>query len=120
MPSIPADQFAQNLQQTNLRLRVWLERLNTDPANLAASPELISSLLSELLQVGECLRASPHEQRSPALQSELAEYRRNLERLRGWMPAIHSHLLEERARLEAERSRVSAAEQWAHGSRQTL
>jgi len=36
------------------------------------------------------------------------------------MPAIHAHLLEERARLEAERTRIESAAQWAQGSHQTL
>jgi hypothetical protein len=36
------------------------------------------------------------------------------------MPAIHSHLLAERARLEAERVRIESAVDWARGSRQIL
>lgn len=54
------------------------------------------------------------------LDHELSEYRRNVERLRALLPSVHSTLLEERARLEQERVRVAAAQEWAGRSRQTM
>jgi hypothetical protein len=43
-----------------------------------------------------------------------------LQCLRDWMPSIHRHLLAEKARLEAERTRIESAVEWAQGSRHTL
>lgn len=112
-------QLTENLRQTNTRLRFWLESLDPDPAHPA--PQLISELLSELLRAGVWLRgAARPEERGVQLQAEMGEYRQNLERLRDRMPAIHRCLLAERARLEAERTRIESAVEWVQGSRQTL
>jgi hypothetical protein len=40
--------------------------------------------------------------------------------LRDLLPSLHRQLLAERSRLEAQRSRVQSAAQWARASRQTL
>ncbi len=82
----------------------------------------MAALLSELLRVGTSLRAESISGRrhDPALDAELEAYRYNVERLRDILPAIHEQLLAERARLEAQRTRVRAAEDWARASRQTL
>jgi len=114
------EQLTENLRQANTRLRTWLEGLETDQEHPTTSPQLISGLLSELLRTGVWLRGGLPEDRSLQLQAEVGEYRRNLVRLRDQMPAIHSHLLRERARLEAERTRIELALQWAQGSHQTL
>jgi len=79
----------------------------------------MSGLLSELMRAGEWLRELPPD-RDSALEQELSAYRRNVERLRDLLPAIHSALLAERARLESERARMTSAAAWARGSRQTL
>ncbi len=121
MSTLASDQLAQNLQQTNYRLGLWLDSLAPGhPQASSALPQLMSRLLSELLQAGEWLRGGLPEQREPWLDAELCAYRRNLERLRDWMPAIHRQLLAERSRLEAERLRIESAVQWAESSRQTL
>ena len=113
-------QFIENLRQTNLRLRSYLQGLAPDQAHPAPAPQLISELLSELLHTGAWLRRGLPESEDVQLRAELDEYRRNLQCLRDRMPAIHSHLLAEKARLEAERARIESAALWVQGSRQTL
>src|ERR1700757_3568955 len=121
MPSLKEDQLTEILRETNIRLRFWLDSLAPNqPYSNPSTPQLISGLLSELLRAGQWLRGGLPDPRDVQLQAELGEYRRNLERLRDQMPAIHSHLLAERARLEGERSRIESAMEWAQSSRQTL
>lgn len=129
MPSLSADQLTANrlmeqLRETTCRLRLRLDGLLTLSGAITGSvraptPQEMAGMLSELMQAGECLRARPRES-DPALSSELAEYRRQVERLRVVLPSIHRALLEERARLEQKRERVKSAAEWAHLSRQTL
>ncbi len=117
------DQLAQNLHETNRRLRFWLDSLfpEQEPPS-AAKPQQMVGLLSELLRAGEWLqRGLPLEQkRDPELEVELDHYRRNVLRLRELLPSIHRILLREKARLEAERAQVECAAEWARGSRRTL
>jgi hypothetical protein len=116
-----ADQLIQNLRATNDRLRARLEDLGQAPP-APVTPELMTGLLSDLLQAAEWLRDSlpPEAERQPLLSAELAEYRRNVERLRDLMPVIQRLLLLERAQLEQKRARLEAAANWAQASRQTL
>lgn len=79
----------------------------------------MNGLLAELMRAGTWLRELP-ENRNAALAQEVAEYRKQIEQLRGLLPSIHDALLRERARLEQERNRLASAGQWARGSRQTL
>jgi hypothetical protein len=112
-----------NMRDTNRRLGYWLDTIapGSGPAALV-TPEQMTALLSELLRAGAGLRAQPLSRPSadPELDSEVAIYRRLVERLRDLMPSIHSHLLAERARLEVQRARVQVAADWARASRQTL
>jgi hypothetical protein len=118
MPSTP-NSLAQNLHESNARLCFWLDSLPPSTQSRSATPEQMMGLLSELMRAGEWLRDMPRDKDS-ALELELSEYRRNVERLRALLPSIHSTLLEERARLEQERARVASAEEWAGRSCQTL
>ena len=121
MPNLTESQCAENLHETNWRLRRYLQTLSPDEAQVAPpSPQLISELLSELLRSGEWLRRGLPESQGPQLRAELDEYRQNLQCLRDRMPSIHSHLLAEKARLESERARIDSAAEWAQSSRQTL
>jgi hypothetical protein len=111
------------LRHANGRLGPWLDHLVPVENNpLPPTPEQLSSLLSELLDAGAALRAQPLPPTGidPELDFELNQYRRHVERLREILPAIHSELLLERSRLEAQRSRVKAAAEWARASRQTF
>jgi hypothetical protein len=124
MPVFVPGQLTLELQESNRRLKFWLESLapsseSSDAAVPLPMPEQISGLLSELLRAGEWLRARP-EHRDAELEHELSEYRKQVERLRGLLPLMHRALLSERACLERERERVQAAAEWARGSRQTL
>jgi hypothetical protein len=115
------NQLAQNLHETNHRLRFWLDSLVPEQAPPgAATPQQMAGLLSELLRAGEWLRAGLPREKGPELETELGNYRRNVERLRELLPFIQALLLREKARLEAERARVECAAEWARGSRSTL
>ena len=115
--------WLENLRGTNQRLSLWLDSMVPQPGRPAgATPEHMSALLSELLRAGAELRAEPLPPRGddPELDREVAEYRGHVERLRDFLPSLHTHLLAERARLEAQRARVRSAAEWARASRQTL
>jgi hypothetical protein len=115
--------LSQHLRDANRRLGPWLERLAPAPGQPAmVTPEHMAALLSELLRVGAMLRAQPLPAKGDdtELDGELERYRCHAERLRELLPSIHSHLLAERARLEAQRARVRSAAEWARASRQTL
>jgi len=119
MPSL-----LQNLRDTNRRLSFWLDSLlaphNGQPT--VATPEQMAALLSELLRAGAGFRAEliSAKGNNPDLDRELETYRGNVERLRDLLPSIHNQLLAERGRLEAQRSRIRTAAEWARASRQTL
>jgi hypothetical protein len=113
-----------DLHETNTRLRSWLDCLTPAPRQAAdrapiASPRHMAGLLSELMRAGQWLRTLPAD-RDPALEAELGEYRKNVERLHQLLPSIHRTLLQERARLEQERARIQSSAEWARRSRQTL
>jgi hypothetical protein len=110
------------LRDANRRLRVWLETITAGREPFVVTPDLMGALLSELLRVGAELRAQPAPAKGtdPAWDEELEAYRTHVERLRALLPSIHNQLLAERARLEAQQSRIRAADQWARASRQTL
>jgi hypothetical protein len=115
--------LADYLRVTNRRLGFWLRSIapeNKQPS--VVTPEIMTGLLSELLSAGARLRADalpmPGEDRE--LDGELCEYRRQVERLRDLLPIIQQQLLAERARIEAQRSRIYSVSQWARASRQTL
>jgi hypothetical protein len=121
MPVLAPD-LAQDLRKTNSRLRVWLDSLTARQTSVKprpATPQQMEGLLAELMRAGQQLRVLPNV-RDPELEGELSAYRKNVERLRALLPAIHADLLDERARLEQERARVEAAAAWARRSRETL
>jgi hypothetical protein len=113
---------SESLRDTNRRLDSWLESIIAAPDRITITPECMGALLSELLRTGSDLRARPIPPKGtdPAWDEELDAYRQNVERLRGLLPSIHSHLLAERARIEGQRTRIRAAAEWARASRQTL
>jgi hypothetical protein len=113
----------ENFRETNRRLVFFLDALPAKPGLQAvASPEHMAALLAELLRAGTELRAEPLPAKGsdPELDKALYEYRSHVERLRQLLPSIHRLLLGERARLEAQRTRVRSAAEWARASRQTL
>lgn len=113
--------LARNLHDATSRLTLLMDSIAPDSTTspVAASPQQMEGLLSELMRAGEWLRFLPNH-REPALEQELSEYRETVTRLRDLLPAIHAALLHERSRIEQERSRIAAAAEWARRSRQTL
>jgi hypothetical protein len=118
----PASFGSETLRDTNRRLGLWLDGMITASGELSATPDNIGALLNELLRVGSELRSRPLPAAGcdPQWDAELSVYRRHLERLRALLPSIHTRLLAERARIEAQRARICAACEWASASRQTL
>jgi hypothetical protein len=113
----------QNLRDTNRRLSFWLDGMIAGTGRQAvAAPDHMGGLLSELLRAGATFRAEPifAQGNDPELDAELEKYRSNVERLREVLPSIHGQLLAERGRIEAQRSRVKSAAEWARASRQIL
>ena len=112
----------QILRNSNRRLSFYLDSIAAKHGREVVTPEQMGILLSELLAAGAGLRAQPLpvQGNDRELDIELAEYRRQVERLRDLLPSIHRALLTERSRIEAQRSRLQAATEWARASRQTL
>jgi hypothetical protein len=121
MPTLVLDQLAFDIRESNRRLRQTMDVLvdGTPGQPRPAAPEHIEGLLSELMRIGEWLRARPAVTDSD-VENELAEYRVQVERLRSLLPSIHGTLLEERSRLEHERARLQLASEWMRRSQQTL
>jgi hypothetical protein len=117
---LTAEQLTQNLRQANASLWRRLETLAPAAHPGPISPSQMNALLSELMRIGQCLRAGLPKAPDSELNAEIVEYRRNVERLRDLLPFIHTQLVRERARLEAERARLESAENWARSSGQTL
>jgi len=110
------------LRQANDSLRSALLRLRPEQRQCSAiRPQELSDLLAQLLRAGECLRRLPaHLETAAALQQESLEYRRNLEKLRDFLPGLQGRLLAEKARLEGAKAQVAAAAAWARASKKTL
>ncbi len=122
MPALAHTGLAQNLHRTNARLRGLLDDLNPGSAHgpaIMVTPQQMTALLSELMRAGAWLRILPEETDSE-LASELGHYRQIVERMRMFLPSIHCSLLQEKSRLEQERSRLQGAAEWAGRSQQTL
>jgi hypothetical protein len=121
MRALVLDQLAFDIRESNRRLRQTMDALveGTSGPPRAAAPEHIEGLLSELMRVGEWLRARPAVADSE-VENELLEYRVQVERLRSLLPSLHAALLAERSRLEHERERLQVASEWMRRSQQTL
>jgi hypothetical protein len=113
----------QDMREINRRLSLHLDGITASQLqSKVITPRQMTALLSELLSAGAGFRATglpvPGEDRE--LDPELKKYRWQVERLRDLLPSIHQGLLAERARVEAQRSRVRSVAEWARASRQTL
>jgi hypothetical protein len=122
MSSSQTPSLLQTIRRSNRRLGFYLESIAARPGSKVVTPEQMGALLSELLTAGAGLRAQPLPAKGNDLEldTELAEYRRQVERLRDLLPTVHRALLTERARIEAQRSRLHSAGEWVRASRQTL
>jgi hypothetical protein len=112
----------ETLRQVNDNLRCALIRL--DPERMHCStirPEDFSELLGELLRAAECLQRLPAASKGAAeVEQQALEYRRNLEKLKQFLPDLHGRLLVEKSRLETAQSHVAAAAAWARASQDLL
>lgn len=112
----------ETLREVNRNLRAALVRLRPERKHCAnVKPEDFSSMLAELMRASACLRQPRAHQATVAdFQKETAEYHKNLEELRRFLPNLHLRLLAERSRLETARSHVAAAAAWAKAREKTL
>ncbi|MBZ5657307.1 MAG: hypothetical protein LAO56_18730 [Acidobacteriia bacterium] len=111
----------ETLRQVNDNLRTALNRLHPEQKDCSAiRPQDFSDLLSHLLRGAECLRVPPPSDAAAALEREALEYRRNLEKLKDFLPDLHGRLLAEKARLESAQLHVTAAAAWARASKKIL
>jgi hypothetical protein len=113
---------SESLRDSNRRLSLCLGGMVAGRERMCITPEVMAAVLSELLRTGAELRSRPIPEKGndPAFDAELESYRSNVERLRALLPAIHTHLLTERARLEQQQARLKSAAEWARASRETL
>jgi hypothetical protein len=113
---------SESLHIANGNLHAGLARLLPEPhASVLLNSEDLSSLLTELLRAGDCLRSiAPDSARDAELEKEISEYRRNLEQLAQILPCVHGRLLTEKARLEIAQAHVTAAAAWAQASTKIL
>ena len=112
----------ETLRQVNASLRSALTRLRPEQKQcLTIKPQDFSDLRNEILRAAECLRRfSPLSKAVVALEKESLEYRRNLEKLKHFLPDLHGRLLAEKSRLETAKSHVAAAAAWARANQKTL
>jgi hypothetical protein len=112
----------ETLRQVNDNLRNALIRLHPERTHCSSvKPQDFSDLLSEILRAAECLRLlSTHPEATAAFEPELFEYRKNLEKLKNFLPGLHGSLLAEKSRLETAQTHVAAAAAWARASTKTL
>lgn len=120
-----AEQLQRTLSDSNARLLCNVRRLAGEDEPAETNPrvplsQVLSEIFSEIARTRQWFRDEMPPHIYPELESEIAEYRRTLERLREHMPAIRRELLSERSRLEAERTRLQLAMEWARSSRQSL
>lgn len=118
----PAPDALATLRQVNHHLGSALLRFHPQRKNcLAIKPHDFSGLLNQLQRASNCLRglASPGEM-GAELEKECREYRTNLEKLKRFLPDVQVRLLAEKARLEAARSHLVAAEEWARSRQDVL
>jgi hypothetical protein len=118
---MPSDAL-ETLRQVNDSLRSALIRLRPEQTGCSTiRPQAFSNLLSQLLRAAECLGSLPqNSDASAAFERETLEYRRNLEKLKDFLPDLHGHLLAEKARLENARRHVAAAAEWARATKKAL
>lgn len=112
----------ETLRQVNENLRSTLILLRPERKHCATiHPQDLSALLTQLLRAAECLRHPPaHSEATAALEKETLEYRRNLEKLKRFLPSLHVRLLAEKSRLETAQTHLAAATAWARLSKKTL
>ena len=118
---VPPDTLA-TLREVNQNLREALFRLQPERKACASiQPGDLSDLEAQIARAAECLRLqSAPVEFAADLEREKLAYRRNLEELKQFLPSLHVRLVAEKARLEAARQRLAAADSWAQARRKIL
>lgn len=118
---MPADSL-ETLRRANDNLRSALLRLRPEQKHCSSiTPQDFFDILSQLLRAAECLRQlQPQSDVGAALERESLEYRRNLEKLKQFLPDLHGRLLAEKARLEDAQTHAATAAAWVRASKKTL
>lgn len=123
----------QTIEEANRRLGEFIDSIRMMPGSLSITAEQTSSVLAEVMQIGEWARtiseptghreqgtlASASRNTDAALQTQLRHYRHLLEQLRSLLPDFHAHLLTERSRLHSERAHLNGAGAWARSTTQS-
>jgi hypothetical protein len=119
---MPGTPLIAELRAANERLQTLLAQLQQDSAGAGvAGTDALVRLLSEVASTARLSGFFRGELKdSAAGAQELSRYRRILQELRRLLPAIHTRLLSDRARLETERSHCCAASAWAEANRRTF
>jgi len=101
----------ETLRQVNDRLRSALIRLRPERKHCSTiRAQDFSALRRQLRRAAECLRRPPlNSEAAAAVQEEALEYRRNLEKLKRFLPDVHTRLLVEKSRVENARTHLTAA-----------
>ena len=108
------------LQAANREVPRFL-KLTATLAENPNGPAELKQLTDRLVQIGKQIAAVPANQpKHPAMQTALAEYRSNLERLLPVVQELSCGLRARRAGLEAQSSHLRAARLWASSYHQTL
>ena len=100
----------------NDKLDSLLASLHPAPASFSLTAEQMVAILSEVMVVGEWLRAGFARDAEPPLQEQLDRYRLHLEHLRQVLPGIYTQLLTARSRIQDERAHLERAAAWAQSS----
>ena len=122
----------QAIEDANRRLGEFVDTIRVRPASLSITAEQMSSVLAEVMQVGEWAKAAAVRAGNPdqgtlasagrnvdaVLQAQLRHYRHLLEQLRSLLPDFQAHLLTERSRLHSERAHLDRAGAWARSATQ--
>ncbi len=112
----------ETLWQVNDKLRSALVRLRPERKHCSTiTPQDFSDLRNQIQRAKKCLQRLPeHSEVTLAFEKELLEYRGNLEKLKHFLPDVHTRLLAEKSRLEAARTHVVSAACWAGASKSGL
>ena len=88
----------ETLQQVNKYLHSALLRLRPERKHSSTiKPQEFTDILGQLVRASECLlRPSAKSEQSPAVEKETVEYRKNLGKLRQFLPDLHARLQTEK------------------------
>jgi len=110
------------LRQVNRNLGAKLERLRSCQTAGTASLRDFSGLRTEILQAAACLRRSDPglEWNDPELNSEITQFRANLQQLAEILPLVQLRLRVRRERLQVALDHLQAVRGWADASKRSL